>query len=39
MRTEQVTFDDIDMVYLYNAILGRGSSMLSRQQFMDYTCA
>jgi hypothetical protein len=38
-RTEQIMFNVIDMVYPYNAILGRGPSMPTKRQFMDYTYA
>lgn len=38
-RTEQVTFDVIDMVYPYNAIVGRGVINIFKQPFMDFTYA
>jgi hypothetical protein len=38
-RSEQVTIDIVDMVYPYNAIMGRGSINKLEAPYMDYTCA
>jgi hypothetical protein len=38
-RTEQVTFDIVDMVYPYNAIMGRGSINKFEAAYMDTTYA
>jgi hypothetical protein len=38
-RSEQVTFDIVDMVYPYNAIMGRALSTNLKQPSMDYTSA
>jgi hypothetical protein len=38
-RSEHVTFDIVDMVYLYNAIMGRGSINKFEAAIHDYTSA
>jgi hypothetical protein len=38
-RSEQVTFDIVDMVYPYSAIMGGAPSTSLSQPFMDFTCA
>jgi hypothetical protein len=38
-RSEQVTFDIVDMVYPYNAIMGRAPSINLKWPFTDFTSA
>jgi hypothetical protein len=38
-RSEQVTFDIVDMVYSYNTIMGRGSINKLEAAIHDSTCA
>lgn len=38
-RTKHITFDIIDMVYPYNAIIGRGSINKLKATIHDYACA
>lgn len=38
-RTKHITFDIIDMVYPYNAIIGRGLINKLKATIQDYTCA
>jgi hypothetical protein len=35
--TKQIVFDIVDMEYPYNAIIGRGHSMLSKLYFIQHT--